>query len=345
LEGDVDDRESRASGHSNFVLAFCSPLYEDVAINELSAVLGARLMQRPAHGVLLLSTACDTAETVAKILAQPPIFTRQVLVDIVVLNRNGDTFAGLTSNLDRLAITVRPDLKVCDASGRCPPELAELRDTLALNSHAMPTETMPQLIVVTARDLYIGQAIAAAGITTRAWLPAGRPDLPYDSRLVSRSALKLIEAIELFDVPLRQGGKALDLGAAPGGWSQILARHGMIVTSVDPGELDPRVASLFGVTRYPGSAQDFLHTTTERYDIIVNDMRLDARLSARTMTRGRQLLEVTGAAVMTLKLPERAPTALLRQALDVLSEAFPVLMARCLYFNRNEVTVYAPPVP
>jgi hypothetical protein len=42
---------------------------------------------------------------------------------------------------------------------------------------------------------------------------------------------------------------------------------------------------------------------------------------------------------MTFKLPERAPTGVIRQAQAVLRRAFPQQEARCLYYNRREITV------
>ena len=43
---------------------------------------------------------------------------------------------------------------------------------------------------------------------------------------VSRAEFKLLEAIELFGVAVREHGVALDLGASPGGWTRVLRRLG-----------------------------------------------------------------------------------------------------------------------
>ena len=58
----------------------------------------------------------------------------------------------------------------------------------------------------------------------------------------SRSAAKLEEALLYFlgdeaERLLRGGMSAVDLGAAPGGWTWILARRGLAVTAVDRGAL------------------------------------------------------------------------------------------------------------
>ncbi|MGH2408940.1 MAG: SAM-dependent methyltransferase, partial [Chloroflexota bacterium] len=61
---------------------------------------------------------------------------------------------------------------------------------------------------------------------------------------------------------------------------------------------------------------------------------------ARLMVRMAPLISPNGAAFMTLKLPHGSPTAILRQAMAILGERFAVVHARCLWFNRSEVTVY-----
>lgn len=73
------------------------------------------------------------------------------------------------------------------------------------------------------------------GGIARLRLPAAAP---------SRSALKLEEAWKVFLTPQQaqdclEGGKcAVDLGAAPGGWTWQLVRQGMMVTAVDNGPMN-----------------------------------------------------------------------------------------------------------
>lgn len=70
--------------------------------------------------------------------------------------------------------------------------------------------------------------------------PGGRMRLARSDERVSRSEFKLEEAIQTFGLRLPDGGKALDLGASPGGWTRILRQYGQEVWSVDPGALDSR---------------------------------------------------------------------------------------------------------
>jgi 23S rRNA (uridine2552-2'-O)-methyltransferase len=54
----------------------------------------------------------------------------------------------------------------------------------------------------------------------------------------SRAAFKLIELDERFHL-LRRGARVLDLGAAPGGWTQVAAQKGARVVGLDLLAMDP----------------------------------------------------------------------------------------------------------
>lgn len=64
----------------------------------------------------------------------------------------------------------------------------------------------------------------------------------------SRAYLKLWEALTLLGEWPAPGEVCFDLGAAPGGWSWVLAGLGADVVAVDKAELDPAVAAMPGVS-------------------------------------------------------------------------------------------------
>lgn len=64
----------------------------------------------------------------------------------------------------------------------------------------------------------------------------------------SRAYLKLWEALTRLGRHPAPGERCLDLGAAPGGWTWVLARLGARVEAVDKAPLDPRIAAMPGVT-------------------------------------------------------------------------------------------------
>ncbi len=171
----------------------------------------------------------------------------------------------------------------------------------------------------------------------------GARRFPHEEGQVSRSEFKLLEAFEIFGVQLPPRGVALDLGASPGGWTRVLRQHGQYVTAVDPGALDERVTSDPGVRHKRMTAEAYLHDEPDQFDLIVNDMRMDARNSARQMVTYARLLYPHGAAIMTLKLPETRRMPILEHALDILRSTYTVAGARQLFHNRSEITVYLRP--
>jgi len=157
----------------------------------------------------------------------------------------------------------------------------------------------------------------------------------------SRAEHKLLEALEVFAFSPR--GRALDLGAAPGGWTSVLAERDLEVTAIDPAELDASVRALPGVKWYRGTAERYLATRAAPVDLVVNDMRMDARDAARLLVDYRPLVARGGHVLTTLKLPERGYLPVLDQALTILESAYTRVHARQLFHNRHEITVLLAP--
>ena len=85
--------------------------------------------------------------------------------------------------------------------------------------------------------------------------PNGVPRLVEDRQgPPSRAYLKLWETFARLRRQPGPGDRCLDLGAAPGGWTWLLARTGAEVVAVDKAPLAPEVASLPNVTWSQGSA-------------------------------------------------------------------------------------------
>jgi 23S rRNA (cytidine2498-2'-O)-methyltransferase len=85
--------------------------------------------------------------------------------------------------------------------------------------------------------------------------PNGEPQFVEDREgPPSRAYLKLWEAFARLRRQPQPGERCLDLGAAPGGWTWLLARTGAEVLAVDKAPLAPDVAALSNVTWRQGSA-------------------------------------------------------------------------------------------
>ena len=200
--------------------------------------------------------------------------------------------------------------------------------------------------------LFVAAASAWVGVSERAtgssW-PMGIPRLALPRSAPSRSARKLAEALLTFLTAnerrelLRPGLRAVDLGAAPGGWTWELARHGLHVTAIDNGPLKGAVADhpLVAHLRVDG-----LHWRPRRpvdwmvCDIVLQPSRI-ATLVGAWMAEG-----ACRRTLFNLKLPmkkryaevERC-AALIRDALGPRRSGYRLAFKQ-LYHDREEITGY-----
>ncbi|WP_148863069.1 23S rRNA (cytidine(2498)-2'-O)-methyltransferase RlmM [Marinobacter fonticola] len=178
---------------------------------------------------------------------------------------------------------------------------------------------------------------------------SGIPRLRLPASAPSRSALKLEEAWKVF-IPESQwldylGGakKAVDLGAAPGGWTWQLVRQGMLVTAVDNGPMDPELMASGHVEHV--RADGYLWRPQRSVDWMVCDIVDKPRRTADMVTDWlcRRLCRF---AVFNLKLPmkkryEEWLTCRERMLETLEASGIQVrLRARHLYHDREEITCF-----
>ncbi len=174
-----------------------------------------------------------------------------------------------------------------------------------------------------------------------------RMKMPYEAP--SRSVLKLAEAFEVFLSKeektqwLRPGMRAVDLGAAPGGWTWQLVSLGLQVEAIDNGPLKGVVADHPSVRHL---RQDgFRYRPKHTVDWLVCDMieqpgRVAALVSDWVATGA------TNRAIFNLKLPMKKRVEALNEALAGVREVLDKkgmkyrLQAKQLYHDREEVTVF-----
>jgi 23S rRNA (cytidine2498-2'-O)-methyltransferase len=160
--------------------------------------------------------------------------------------------------------------------------------------------------------------------------------------IICRAEFKIEEACKVFKIELTNGMKALDLGAAPGGWTHFLAKQGLFVDAVDPANMDENVLRMNNVKHHKITAQEFVkNRKAANYDILVNDMKIDTNKSVDIICEMSNQLKEGGVCLMTLKLPKTAAIKRIGIARKVLQKHFMTVSVRKLYYNRSEVTVYA----
>ncbi|BCK87746.1 ribosomal RNA large subunit methyltransferase M [Sideroxyarcus emersonii] len=165
----------------------------------------------------------------------------------------------------------------------------------------------------------------------------------------SRSYLKLAEAFEVFldrkeqASWLKPGMTAVDLGAAPGGWTWQLVQRGLKVVAVDNGPLKGAAAGHPSIRHL---RQDGFRFRPQRpVDWLVCDMVEQPQRVAALMTEWF-VNGLTQRAVFNLKLPMKKRVAALHEALNGIRTAINAkglryrLEAKQLYHDREEVTVF-----
>ncbi len=160
--------------------------------------------------------------------------------------------------------------------------------------------------------------------------------LSKNGREISRAENKLKEALSKFEIKLTKEGIALDIGAAPGGWTKVLADYGYIVYAVDPGNLKEELNNNPNIKHYKCRIESLKFENT--FDIIVNDMNVDPQITAEIMNSLAPSLKEGGLAIVTFKLPGKIEETI-KEAKEILSKEYQILKMNSLFHNRQEITV------
>jgi 23S rRNA (cytidine2498-2'-O)-methyltransferase len=175
--------------------------------------------------------------------------------------------------------------------------------------------------------------------------PGGELPVDLPSEAPSRAYLKLAEAEMLWEVPLRRGDRALEIGASPGGVSYGLLERGMEVWGVDPGLLAPTVRA-YGGSRLHHLRLSVFDLQPEQVkgevDWVLLDMNTPPDVSLQAFT---QVWKTFGGnalgALLVIKLNQwKLAEGIPRWLADLKALGFTRVRARQLPSNRQEFTVY-----
>ncbi|TAN52207.1 MAG: 23S rRNA (cytidine(2498)-2'-O)-methyltransferase RlmM [Methylococcaceae bacterium] len=283
------------------------------------------------------------AVCVSEFLTQLPVHDRlQALLPAI--ERMGQRYADL-----RLETADTNDAKALNTFCRKfagPLRHALEKKSIAVSNHADPAEAPNlHLFFLSSSAVHIGWSDPASASP---WV-MGIPRLKFPSGAPSRSTLKLEEAFFCFfseaqrTAKLRAGMSAVDLGAAPGGWTWQLVKRGMHVTAVDNGPMDATLmaSGLVEHLRVDG----FRYRPAKTVDWLVCDIvEQPARIAALV---GRWLAQNDCRnAIFNLKLPMKKRYEAVQQCGDIIQATLTgSAMAerprfKQLYHDREEVTGY-----
>lgn len=198
--------------------------------------------------------------------------------------------------------------------------------------------------------LFVAQDEALLGINAadnRSPWPSGIPRLRMPKDAPSRSTQKLAEAFMTLlseaelEQRLRPGQRAVDLGAAPGGWTWQLAWRGLRVTAVDNGPIADAVMRTEMVTHV--RADGFKWRPRSPVEWMVCDMvEQPSRIAALVsdwVASGR-----CRHAIFNLKLPMKKRYQEIEQCRELIGKRFALagisyrLRLKQLYHDREEIT-------
>ncbi|GAA6206442.1 23S rRNA (cytidine(2498)-2'-O)-methyltransferase RlmM [Thalassotalea sp. SU-HH00458] len=194
----------------------------------------------------------------------------------------------------------------------------------------------------------------------------GIPRLKFPSASPSRSTLKLDEAF-LYFIPkeereyrLCSGMKAVDLGAAPGGWTYQLVRRGMMVTSIDngpmaeslmeTGQVKHRMVDGFKYEPIKHEIYWLVRETKKREKVNIPDQTPVDWLVCDMIEKPQRVVDLIihwftqgycREAIVNLKLPMAKKYDTVKGLLDKLKDALPncYYEAKHLYYDRDEITL------
>ncbi len=216
--------------------------------------------------------------------------------------------------------------------------IVKLSDTLKEEGFEISVKYPENIIslFLTRKECYIGLGNAWSNITS---YNGGMVMFAKTDDQISRAEYKLLEAFEVFGIDLRNFRIAMDLGAAPGGWTKTLVDQGLKVLAVDPAEIDPVLAEHKNVEHYKMMAEDFISRYEVNVDVLVNDMKMDVLKTCDIMNTMASGLAHDGIAIVTFKLPQKNQMGKILDGLRILKEKYKILYKKQLFNNRSEITV------
>ena len=364
---DAKNREPAVPAVATLIVT-AHPEFLDAALDELRQINKHLLLDEVLSPGIALCSVPNAPQLMHRAAEQRPIFVRhlapvQTIVDLTNTEKDiaelaltiaelptfsllerGQRFAVQTRFVHASSSTDTPNRPY--SSGRLNQLLAE---AIAEETGAVESIKKPQITVsllCTAEKAYAGISLAHDNLSP--W-PGGMRHFAQTPDQISRAEFKLLEALEVFGLSLPAHGRALDLGAAPGGWTRLLLEAGLRVGAVDPAKLDPRLLKSplsQRLEHYRGYAEVYLEDAIKKhkqFDVIANDMRMDAREASRLLVQAGKCLRPDGFIISTLKLPHATPNIdplkNLKEALHLLSRHFNIVQAHQLFHNRQEVTI------
>lgn len=298
--------------------------------------------------VFLLTLNEEAGRAVDMIISSPPIFLRHI--QPVQLEQNAEdmdqavrevsAFLRNRKELHGAAVSLQvrkaDDSLWQDSAGKLRETLAEMLSDLGADFVVQDPEWIISIFVAGSM-LYAGISRPSDNLSD--W-SGGAIRFQREEGQISRAKFKLLEAEQSFGIDFTAFHKALDIGAAPGGWTSFLLERGLQVTAVDPAVMHESLQGhpALRILRKNASEVQF---KDEEFDLLVCDMSWSPKQMVKLVKELLPSLAAGGTAVITVKLMHKKPMALIDDVISSFEQAeMQVQRAKQLFHNRDEITLY-----
>lgn len=295
--------------------------------------------------VFIITSPLSREETLQAIMRQEPIFLRHLQPIDTTFEVQSDhaEIEELHHYLNEAtSLMVGKDVAV---QVRFSPEItyhlspAEVRDEVLATLHDVnPVVQHADWIIsiyVSNETLYVGISKPTDNLSD--WT-GGAIRFKKERQHISRAKFKLLEAEVAFGLDYSQYHSAIDVGAAPGGWTSLLLERGVKVTAVDPAALHPSLKHHPQLTYYKKNIGE-LSFAPHAFDLLVCDMSWSPRQTAKLLLDLIGALMVGGTAIITLKLMHKNAFQAVREMTASLEPPLQLVKAKQLFHNRDEITM------
>lgn len=334
-------------GNSIFVIT-TSAQYISQGLNELQEMDGSvRAIKLLDNGISIIETKQEKIDFIQEVKIKKPIFIRHMNAVDYLIDIEDDGPQKIADSVRQYGSSIAPGQRIAvqvrKGSGEYPYNPIDVKSAvdavLVESMGAAPEVKDPEQIIsvlLCGERCYIGLGTPDDNIS--GW-SGGMLHYKKSEDDISRAKYKLMEAIEVFHIDVGRFHRALDLGAAPGGWTSVLLEHGLQVTAVDTGEMDDRLHKYPGFNFIKANASE-LELTKESFDLLTSDISWNAKNTARLINSASAYLKAEGTAVVTLKLMGDKVRKTIKEVLTIYKDVFEVLEVKQLFHNRDEVTLY-----
>ncbi|MHB1394216.1 MAG: SAM-dependent methyltransferase [Clostridia bacterium] len=344
---EIVDRKEKTMENSVFIIT-TSPQYFNQGLNELQELDGSvRVVKLLDNGIAIIGTKHEKLDFIKAVKAKSPIFIRHMnavdyIIDMVAEGpeKIADAVRQYKDSIaegQRIAVQVR---KGCGDYSYSSMDFKSAVDAVLTDSMgAVPEVKEPEQIIsilLCDEKCYMGLGTPDDNIS--GW-SGGMMHYRKSENDISRAKYKLMEAIEVFKIDMGRFSSALDLGAAPGGWTSVLLEYGLQVTAVDTGDMDDRLFKYPGFKFIKANASE-LELGKDVFDLLTSDVSWNPKNTARLINSASANLKAGGTAVVTLKLMGDKVRKTIKEVLSIYKEVFEILEVRQLFHNRDEVTLY-----